>query len=135
GVRGDRHTDLAAGQLSTCVLDRISWSTLEEPVPAAGDRPLLRHLPDPHAGVGDYPFRRRPRGEDPEGHPRVGIGRAAACNLGSPQQYMIGNVIQSKFLQLTDYPQAAALSFVLMAAIMAAVIVYARLLGTERLTG
>jgi spermidine/putrescine transport system permease protein len=54
--------------------------------------------------------------------------------LGTPQQYMIGNVIQSKFLQLTDYPQAAALSFVLMAAIMAAVFVYARLLGTERLT-
>jgi spermidine/putrescine transport system permease protein len=55
--------------------------------------------------------------------------------LGTPQQYMIGNVIQSKFLQLTDYPQAAALSFVLMAAIMVAVLVYARLLGTERLTG
>jgi spermidine/putrescine transport system permease protein len=55
--------------------------------------------------------------------------------LGTPQQYMIGNVIQSKFLQLTDYPQAAALSFVLMAAIMVAVTVYARLLGTERLTG
>ena len=55
--------------------------------------------------------------------------------LGTPKQYMIGNVIQSKFLQLTDYPQAAALSFVLMAAILAAVIVYARLLGTERLTG
>jgi spermidine/putrescine transport system permease protein len=55
--------------------------------------------------------------------------------LGTPKQYMIGNVIQSKFLQLTDYPQAAALSFVLMAAILALVIVYARLLGTERLTG
>src|SRR5436309_1735918 len=55
--------------------------------------------------------------------------------LGTPQQYMIGNVIQSKFLQLTDYPQAAALSFVLMAAIMASVIVYARVLGTESLTG
>jgi spermidine/putrescine transport system permease protein len=55
--------------------------------------------------------------------------------LGTPKQYMIGNVIQSKFLQLTDYPQAAALSFVLMAAILAAVIAYARLLGTERLTG
>jgi spermidine/putrescine transport system permease protein len=55
--------------------------------------------------------------------------------LGTPRQYMIGNVIQSKFLQLTDYPQAAALSFVLMAAILAAVAVYARLLGTERLTG
>jgi spermidine/putrescine transport system permease protein len=48
---------------------------------------------------------------------------------------MIGNVIQSKFLAITDYPAAAALSFVLMAAILAAVIAYARLLGTERLTG
>jgi spermidine/putrescine transport system permease protein len=55
--------------------------------------------------------------------------------LGTPSQYMIGNVIQSKFLQLTDYPQAAALSFVLMAAILLLVLVYARLLGTERLTG
>jgi spermidine/putrescine transport system permease protein len=55
--------------------------------------------------------------------------------LGTPGQYMIGNVIQSKFLELTDYPQAAALSFVLMAAILAVVLVYARLLGTERLTG
>ena len=55
--------------------------------------------------------------------------------LGTPKQYMIGNVIQSKFLQLTDYPQAAALSFTLMAAILIAVVVYARLLGTERLTG
>ncbi len=55
--------------------------------------------------------------------------------LGTPGQYMIGNVIQSKFLELTDYPQAAALSFVLMAAILALVLVYARLLGTERLTG
>jgi spermidine/putrescine transport system permease protein len=55
--------------------------------------------------------------------------------LGTPKQYMIGNVIQSKFLELTDYPQAAALSFVLMAAIIVAVLLYARLLGTERLTG
>ena len=55
--------------------------------------------------------------------------------LGTPSQYMIGNVIQSKFLAITDYPEAAALSFVLMAAILVAVLVYARLLGTERLTG
>ena len=55
--------------------------------------------------------------------------------LGTPQQYMIGNVIQSKVLAITDYPQAAALSFVLMAAILVAVTAYARLLGTERLTG
>jgi spermidine/putrescine transport system permease protein len=29
---------------------------------------------------------------------------------GRRSQYMIGNVIQSKFLELTDYPAAAALS-------------------------
>ena len=33
-------------------------------------------------------------------------------------QHMIGNVIQSKFLALRDYPTAAALSFVLMAGIL-----------------
>jgi spermidine/putrescine transport system permease protein len=55
--------------------------------------------------------------------------------LGTPEQYMIGNVIQSKFLVLTDYPQAAALSFVLMAIILIAVLIYARVLGAERLTG
>ena len=38
-----------------------------------------------------------------------------AALLGTPNQAMIGNVIQSKFLELTDYPSAAALSFVLMA--------------------
>jgi spermidine/putrescine transport system permease protein len=48
---------------------------------------------------------------------------------------MIGNVIQSKFLELTDYPAAAAMSFVLMAAILVMVAVYARVVGTEKLTG
>ena len=55
--------------------------------------------------------------------------------LGSPDNHMIGNVIQSKFLELTDYPAAAAMSFILMAAILVAVAVYARLVGTEQLTG
>jgi spermidine/putrescine transport system permease protein len=55
--------------------------------------------------------------------------------LGTPRQYMIGNVIQSQFLAVRDYPSAAALSFVLMAAILVAVLVYARALGTERMTG
>jgi spermidine/putrescine transport system permease protein len=55
--------------------------------------------------------------------------------LGTPRQYMIGNVIQSQFLAIRDYPSAAALSFVLMAAILVAVLVYARALGTERMTG
>jgi spermidine/putrescine transport system permease protein len=47
---------------------------------------------------------------------------------------MIGNVIQSKFLELIDYPEAAALSFVLMAAILVGVFAYIRLLGNDRLT-
>ena len=55
--------------------------------------------------------------------------------LGSPQNHMIGNVIQSKFLELTDYPAAASMSFVLMAAILLMVALYARAIGTEKLTG
>lgn len=55
--------------------------------------------------------------------------------LGTPRQHMIGNVIQSKFLELIDYPAAGALSFVLMAAILIGVAIYARILGTDRLTG
>jgi spermidine/putrescine transport system permease protein len=55
--------------------------------------------------------------------------------LGSPQNHMIGNVIQSKFLELTDYPAAAAMSFILMGAIIIAVAAYARAVGTEQLSG
>jgi spermidine/putrescine transport system permease protein len=54
--------------------------------------------------------------------------------LGGTGDLMIGNVIQSKFLVLLDFPAAAALSFVLMASILVAVVLYARLLGTEELT-
>jgi spermidine/putrescine transport system permease protein len=55
--------------------------------------------------------------------------------LGTPKQYMIGNVIQSQFLSIRDYPAAASLSFVLMAMILVAILAYARILGTEKLTG
>jgi len=55
--------------------------------------------------------------------------------LGNPQSQMIGNVIQAKFLKAADYPAGAALSFLLMAAILAAVLIYARLAGTEQLYG
>ena len=55
--------------------------------------------------------------------------------LGTPRQYMIGNVIQSQFLSLRNYPTAAALSFILMGAILVLVIVFSRLVGTERLMG
>ena len=55
--------------------------------------------------------------------------------LGNPQSLMIGNVIQARYLQVTDYPTASALSFVLMLAIIIGLFFYARLLGTEELTG
>lgn len=55
--------------------------------------------------------------------------------LGGPNTTMIGTVVQDRFLVQLDYPQAAALSFTLMAIITAGVAVYARLLGTEELGG
>jgi spermidine/putrescine transport system permease protein len=55
--------------------------------------------------------------------------------LGTPNQQMIGNVIQAKFLESLDYPMAASLSFILMGAILVALLVYARIVGTEKLTG
>jgi len=54
--------------------------------------------------------------------------------LGSPDTTMIGNVIQRLFLNNNDYPQAAALGFVLMAAILVMVGIYARVVGGEELT-
>jgi spermidine/putrescine transport system permease protein len=48
---------------------------------------------------------------------------------------MIGNVINSRFNELQDYGAAAAMSFVLMAAILAIIAIYARAVGTEKLTG
>jgi spermidine/putrescine transport system permease protein len=53
--------------------------------------------------------------------------------LGSPNQQMIGTVIQNQFLEVRDYPLAAALSFVLMAVITLAVLACTRVLGTEEL--
>ena len=53
--------------------------------------------------------------------------------LGSPNQQMIGTVIQNQFLEVRDYPLAASLSFVLMAVITLGVLAYARALGTEEL--
>ncbi len=54
--------------------------------------------------------------------------------LGTSRQYMIGNVIQSKFLVITDYPVAAAMSFILMAVLVTVVVLYTRALGTRTLT-
>ena len=46
---------------------------------------------------------------------------------------MLGSVIQGQFLEVRDYPLAAALSFVLMTIIILGVMAYTRVLGTEDL--
>ena len=53
--------------------------------------------------------------------------------LGSTKDRMIGNVIQTNFIEFRDYPTASALSFVLMAAILVLVFTYIRRAGTEDL--
>jgi spermidine/putrescine transport system permease protein len=53
--------------------------------------------------------------------------------LGNTQTVMIGQVIDSQFLRVLDYPIAAALSFILMAAIIVLVAGYVRAAGTEEL--
>jgi spermidine/putrescine transport system permease protein len=55
--------------------------------------------------------------------------------LGGAKQSMIGNVIQSLYLKQTDYPAAAALSFILMAMILIIVFIYIRFAGSEALMG
>ena len=57
-----------------------------------------------------------------------------AALLGTPRQYMVGNVIQAKFLNILDYPTAAALSFILMSFILVGIFLYARILGARTLT-
>jgi spermidine/putrescine transport system permease protein len=56
-----------------------------------------------------------------------------AALLGNSRTQMVGNVVESRFLRVVDYPTAAALSFVLMAAILVLVFLYIRRAGTEEL--
>jgi spermidine/putrescine transport system permease protein len=53
--------------------------------------------------------------------------------LGSTDTQMIGNVIEANFLVLQNYPAAAALSLVLMTAILVPVGVYVQRSGTDDL--
>jgi spermidine/putrescine transport system permease protein len=48
---------------------------------------------------------------------------------------MIGNRIQSLYLSDRNYPEAAALSFLMMAAILIVVLIYIRAAGTEAFIG
>ena len=50
--------------------------------------------------------------------------------LGGTGQAMIGNKIQSLYLEQNNYPEAAALSFLMMALILIVVLVYIRIAGT-----
>ena len=54
--------------------------------------------------------------------------------LGNPDSRMLGNVIQNRFLTQNDFPEASALSFILMGGILVIVMIYTRVLGTDQLT-
>ena len=58
---------------------------------------------------------------------------ASSSFLGGPDTTMIGNVIEANFLQLQNYPAAAALSIILMAVILVFVAGYVKRSGTEEL--
>jgi spermidine/putrescine transport system permease protein len=58
-----------------------------------------------------------------------------AFYLGSAQQAMIGNRIQSLYLVERDYPTAAALAFMMMVVILVIVLIYIRFAGSEALMG
>jgi spermidine/putrescine transport system permease protein len=53
--------------------------------------------------------------------------------LGDPQHQMIGNVIDRRFLAVSNYPVASALSVLLMATIVVLVVLYVRRSGTEEI--
>jgi spermidine/putrescine transport system permease protein len=54
--------------------------------------------------------------------------------LGNAKTSMIGSQISKLLLRESDYPTAAALSFIFMAIITVGVLVYAKVLGTEELS-
>lgn len=54
--------------------------------------------------------------------------------LGSRSETMIGNVIQTLYLTNRDYPQASALSLILMVGILISIFAYIRLLRGQELT-
>ena len=56
-----------------------------------------------------------------------------AAILGNPNTRMIGNVIESRFFAVVDYPTAAALSFTLMTTILILVTLYIRRTKTDEL--
>lgn len=55
----------------------------------------------------------------------------AAAILGGPSTTMIGNVIQTQYVNNANYPIASALALILMVALLVAMAVYARVFGTR----
>jgi spermidine/putrescine transport system permease protein len=56
-----------------------------------------------------------------------------AAILGGTNQTMIGNIIQTLYLTNSDYPDASALSILLMAILLVGIFIYAKALGTQDL--
>jgi spermidine/putrescine transport system permease protein len=57
----------------------------------------------------------------------------SAAILGGPSTTMIGNIIQTQYIQNSNYPLASALALMLMAVLLVAMYLYARAFGTRRL--
>ena len=55
----------------------------------------------------------------------------SAAILGGPNTTMIGNIIQTQYVQNADYPVASALALILMAALLAGMYLYARAFGAR----
>jgi spermidine/putrescine transport system permease protein len=54
-----------------------------------------------------------------------------ATILGGSGQVMIGNIIETLYISNSQYPQASALSSILLAALLIGIFIYARVLGTR----
>jgi spermidine/putrescine transport system permease protein len=55
----------------------------------------------------------------------------SAAILGGPNTTMIGNIIQTQYVQNSDYPVASALALILMVTLLAGMYLYARAFGTR----
>jgi spermidine/putrescine transport system permease protein len=55
----------------------------------------------------------------------------SAAILGGPSTTMIGNIIQTQYVQNSNYPVASALALILMTALLAGMYLYARAFGTR----
>ena len=55
----------------------------------------------------------------------------SAAILGGPSTTMIGNIIQTQYVQNANYPVASALALILMVALLGAMFIYARAFGTR----